>query len=58
MGYDRGDIFPFDFKPNGYPFGSELKIKLSPRSYPIRFEKKCKYSFLSVDVVMVERKSK
>ena len=23
MGYDRGDSFPFDFKPNGIPFGSE-----------------------------------
>ena len=22
MGYDRGDSFPFDFKPNGLPFGS------------------------------------
>ena len=22
-GYDRGDSFPFDFKPNGIPFGSE-----------------------------------
>ena len=23
MGYDRGNSFPFDFKPNGTPFGSE-----------------------------------
>ena len=23
MGYDRGDSFPFDFEPNGNPFGSE-----------------------------------
>ena len=23
MGYDRGDCFPFDFEPNGIPFGSE-----------------------------------
>ena len=23
MGYDRGDGFPFDFEPNGIPFGSE-----------------------------------
>ena len=23
MGYDRGDIFPFDFEPNGFSFGSE-----------------------------------
>ena len=47
MGYDRGDSFPFDFEPNGNPFGSKSKGKLSPRSYPIRFEMKWKYSFLS-----------
>ena len=23
MGYDRGDSYPFDFKPNGISFGSE-----------------------------------
>ena len=23
MGYDRSDSFPFDFEPNGIPFGSE-----------------------------------
>ena len=23
MGYDCGDSFPFDFEPNGIPFGSE-----------------------------------
>ena len=23
MGYDRDDSFPFDFEPNGIPFGSE-----------------------------------
>ena len=23
MGYDRDDSFPFDFKPNGIPFGSK-----------------------------------
>ena len=32
MGYDRGDSFPFDFEPNGDPFGSKFKRKLSPRS--------------------------
>ena len=47
MGYDRGDSFPFDFEPNGFPFGSKLKVKLSPRSYPIQCERKWKYSFLS-----------
>ena len=48
MGYDRGDSFPFDFEPNGTPFGSKSKGKLSPRSYPIHCERKWKYSFLSV----------
>ena len=32
MGYDRGDSFPFNFEPNGNPFGSKSKGKLSPRS--------------------------
>ena len=48
MGYDRGDSFPFDFEPNGTPFGSKSKGKLSPRSYPIQCERKWKHSFLSV----------
>ena len=48
MGYDPGDIFRFDFEPNGNPFGSKSKRKLSPRSYPIQCEKKWKYNFLSV----------
>ena len=47
MGCDRGDSFPFDFEPNGFPFGSKSKGKLSPRSYPIECERKWKYSFLS-----------
>ena len=47
MGYDHGDSFPFDFKPNGIPFGSKLKGKLSPRSYLIQFESKWEYSFIS-----------
>ena len=33
MGYDRGDSF--DFEPNGIPFGSKSKGKLSSRLYPI-----------------------
>ena len=48
MRYDRGDSFPFDFEPNGNPFGSKTKGKLSPRSYPIQCERKWKCSFLSV----------
>ena len=47
MGYDRGDSFLFDFKPNRIPFGSKSKGKLSPRSNPIQFEGKWKHSFLS-----------
>ena len=49
MGYDRGDSFPFDFEPNGIPFDSKLKGKLSPRSYPIQCERKWNTSFLSVE---------
>ena len=45
MGYDRGDSFPFDFEPNGNPFGSKSKGKLS---YPIQYERKWNASFLSV----------
>ena len=48
MGYDHGDSFPFDFEPNGIPFGLKSKGKLSPRPYSIQFESKWKYSFLSV----------
>ena len=48
MGYDHGDSFPVDFEPNGNPFGSKLKGKLSPRSYPIQFERKWNSSFLSI----------
>ena len=48
MGYDRDDSFPFDIEPNGNPFGSKSKGKLSPRSYPIQFERKSNTSFLSV----------
>ena len=48
MGYGRGDSFPFDFEPNGFPFCSKSKGKLSPRSYPIQCERNWKYSFVSV----------
>ena len=53
MGYDRGDSFPFEFEPNGTPFGSKSKGKLSPRSYRIQFERKLKHSFLSVQRTIV-----
>ena len=52
MGYDRGDSFPFDFKPNIVSFGSKSAGKLSPRSYPIQFERKWKNSFLRVFLSM------
>ena len=42
MGYDSGDSFPFDFEPNGFPFDSKSKGKLSPRSYTIKFDRKWK----------------
>ena len=45
MGYDRGDSFPFDFKPNKNPFGSKSIGKLSPGSYPIQFERKYELEF-------------
>ena len=47
MGYGRGESFPFDFEPNGVPFGSKSKGKLSPRPYPIQFQRKLNTSFLS-----------
>ena len=53
MGYDRGDTFPFDFEPNGVPFGSKSKGKVSPRSYPIQCERKYKYCFLTVPVFFI-----
>ena len=53
MGYDRGDSFPFDFEPDGIPFGSKSKGKLSPRPCPIQCERKWKYSFLSVEALPV-----
>ena len=43
MGYDRSDSFPFDFEPNGFPFGSKSKGTVTR-------EKKWKYSFLSIRV--------
>ena len=53
MGYDRGDSFPFDFKPNVIPFGSKSKGKMSPWSYPIQFERKWKHSFFSAEEVSI-----
>ena len=52
MGYDRGDSPPSDFEPNGNPFGSKLKVKLSPQSYPIQYERKWNISFIIVCIVL------
>ena len=49
MGYDRGDSFPFDFEPNGIPFGTKSKGKLSPRSYSTQFARKWKSISTSVN---------
>ena len=43
-----GDSPPFDFEPNGSPFGSKSKENLSPRSYTTQLERKWKYSYFSV----------
>ena len=50
MGYDRGDSSSSAFEPNGNPFGSKSKGKLSPRSCPIQFEKKWNARYLSVEM--------
>ena len=39
MGYDRDDSFPFDFEPNGVPFGSKSKEKLSPLYIPFNVKR-------------------
>ena len=33
MGYDRGDSFPFDFEPNGIPFGLENRKENFPHDH-------------------------
>ena len=33
MGYDRGDMFPFDFEPNGIPFVSENRKETCPHDH-------------------------
>ena len=37
MGYDRGDSFPFNFEPNGIPFGTEnRKENCHPNYIPFK----------------------
>ena len=57
MGYDHHDSFNFNFEPNGIPFCSKSKGKLSPRTYPIEFKRKWKSSFLSAYVIYIILKS-
>ena len=44
MGYDRGDSFPFDFEPNGSPFGLQFVWQkmcskfVKDISFPFNFE--------------------
>ena len=45
MEHNRSDNFTFNFEPNGIPFGSRSKGKLSPRLYIFQYERKWKYSF-------------
>ena len=42
MGYDRGDSSPFDFEPDGIPFGSKSKGKLYFEPNGISFGSKSK----------------
>ena len=44
-------LFTFRFKPNGIPFGSKSKVKLSLQSYPIQCERK--YTFLSAHMLSI-----
>ena len=46
--YDRSNSFPFDYKTNGSPFGSQSKGKQSLRSYHIQFESNHKPISLSI----------
>ena len=56
MGYDHGDSFPFDFEPNGFPFGLKSKVELFPRSNPIQLERKWNTSFLSIHTYKLTEK--
>ena len=42
MESDRGNSSPYEFEPNGIPFGSKSKGELSQRSYSIEFERNYK----------------
>ena len=54
MGYDHGDSYFFNSDPNGIPFSSKSKRKLSPRPYTIQCERKWNTSFLSVLYVILD----
>ena len=38
MGYDRGDSCPFDFEPNGIPFGSNREENCHHDHIPINMK--------------------
>ena len=38
MGYDGGDSFPFDFKPDGFLFGLKYKGKLFHHHIPFNMK--------------------
>ena len=50
--YDRSDSFPLYYEPNGIPFGSYSKEKLSLRSYSFKFEKNIQSISLKVETYM------
>ena len=55
MGYDRGDSFLFDFEPNGFPFGSKSKGKLSPWSYLIQYKRRLLLGFLPPESLRISQ---
>ena len=48
MGYDRDDSFPFDFEPNGIPFGSKSKENCHHDHIPFNVKGNVNIVFLSV----------
>ena len=50
MGYDRKDIFPFDFEINGIPFGSKNRMENSPHDHiPFNVKGKGNTAFSVID---------
>ena len=53
MGYEHGDNFSFDSEPNGFPFGSNSKGKLSPRSSFIELQRKWNIYFHNMHGIQI-----